>query len=92
MNPLTQNNPYPLHFLTKLSFFVIGSVKWKDTKFILTTKKEQCVRNQLPLKFEVYGGRPIYPSSDKVIILDFEIKLFFHCFVAFGLERGFINI
>ncbi len=40
MNPFTQNNPYPLHSLTKLSVFCsIGNLKWKATKFILTTKK-----------------------------------------------------
>jgi hypothetical protein len=40
MNPLTQNNPYPLRSLTKLSVFCsIGGVKWKPTKFILATKK-----------------------------------------------------
>ncbi len=41
MNPLTQNNPYPPHSLTKLNVFCsIGSVKWNATKFILTTKKK----------------------------------------------------
>ncbi len=42
MNPLTQNNPYPLHSLTKLSDFCsIASVAWKDTRFILTTKEQR---------------------------------------------------
>ncbi len=51
MNPLTQNNPYPPHSLTELNvFYNIGSVEWKATKLILTTKKEQCVRSRLPLK------------------------------------------
>jgi hypothetical protein len=46
MNPFAQNNPYPLRSLTKLNvFYIIGNVKWKVTKFILTTKKEQCVRS-----------------------------------------------
>jgi len=62
MNPLTQNNPYPPRSLTKLVFFCnIGNVKWKATKFILT-KKKQCVRSRFPLKYYVYGGRPIYPN------------------------------
>jgi hypothetical protein len=40
MNPFTQNNPYPLYSLTKLSVFCsIGNVKWKATNFISTTKK-----------------------------------------------------
>jgi hypothetical protein len=40
MNPLTQNNPFPPHSLTKLSVFCsIRSVKWKDKKIILTEKK-----------------------------------------------------
>jgi hypothetical protein len=40
MNPLTQNNPYPFHSLTKLSVFgSIGNVKWKVKTIISTTKK-----------------------------------------------------
>jgi len=60
MNPFAQNNPYPFRSLTKLNgFYITGNVKWKATKFILTTKKEQCVRSWLPLKSKVYGGKPI---------------------------------
>ncbi len=55
-------------------------------------KNKECVKSQLPLKYEVYGGRPIYPSWNKVVIFYFDIKLFCHCFVAFGLERGLIII
>ncbi len=40
MNPLIENNPYPLHFLTKLNVFCsIGNVKWRAAKFILTIEK-----------------------------------------------------
>jgi len=46
MNPLAQNNPYPLCSLTKLSVFCsIGNVKWKATKFILTKKKGAMCKN-----------------------------------------------
>ncbi len=63
MYPLAQNNPYHLHSLTKLNdFYNIGNVKWKATNFILTTKKEKCLKSQFLLKSKVYGGRPIYPS------------------------------
>jgi hypothetical protein len=39
-------------FFGQIEFFCsIRSVKWKASEFILTTKKEQCVRSQLPLKY-----------------------------------------
>jgi hypothetical protein len=35
----------------------------KVTKINLKRKeKEQCIRSRPPLKFLVYGGRPIYPN------------------------------
>jgi hypothetical protein len=29
--------------------------------------------------------------KQNITILDFEIKLFCHCFVTFGVERGIVN-
>jgi hypothetical protein len=93
MSPLTQNNPHPPCSLTKLIVFCsIGNVKWKDINFILIKNYEQCLWSQFPWKFEVYGGRPIYPSWNKVVILGIEINLFCHCFLAFGLEKGVLNM
>jgi hypothetical protein len=55
----------------------------------LIKRKEQCVRNQLPLKSKVYGGRRIYLSWNKVVILDFEIKFFVIVLLHLDLKEVF---
>jgi hypothetical protein len=55
----------------------------------LIKRKEQCVRNQLPLKSKVYGGRCIYLSWNKVVILDFEIKFFVIVLLHLDLKEVF---